>query len=95
MPARDAVTLSQANACDPERRERLTKHGNRELAVLPNGSSFMPTQRNWTGVVPAGTEVFTASETKGLMNRAGVRHFANGTGIFAGIGDALALLVAG
>ncbi|MUV40580.1 tape measure protein [Levilactobacillus brevis] len=63
--------------------------GNRELAVLPNGSSFMPTQRNWTGVVPAGTEVFTASETKGLMNRAGVRHFANGTGIFAGIGDAL------
>lgn len=63
--------------------------GNRELAVLPDGSSFMPTQRNWTGVVPARTEVFTASETAGLMSRAGVRHFANGTGIFSGIGDAL------
>jgi SLT domain-containing protein/phage-related protein len=63
--------------------------GNRELAVLPDGSSFMPTQRNWTGIVPAHTEVFTASETAGLMSRAGVRHFANGTGILSGIGSAL------
>lgn len=60
---------------------------NRELAVLPNGTGFVPHESNWTGILPAKTEVFTASETKALL--ANHRHFANGTGFFNGIGKAI------
>ena len=61
--------------------------GNRELAVLPDGTSFMPKEKNWTGVVPAGTEVMNASETKQLFHSAGITHFADGTGLLGNIGS--------
>lgn len=60
--------------------------GNKELAVLPDGRSFVPPTRNWEGVVPAHTEIYNATETKNLFQRAGAPvHFASGTGILGDI----------
>ncbi|TPR40401.1 tape measure protein [Apilactobacillus micheneri] len=56
--------------------------GNKEMAILPTGHAFMPKQRNWKGVLPAGTEVMNAKETKNIMNMNGIEHFAGGTGFF-------------
>ncbi|TPR19997.1 hypothetical protein DY138_00745 [Apilactobacillus timberlakei] len=53
---------------------------NREMAILPTGHAFMPKQRNWRGILPAGTEVMNAKETKNIMNMNGIEHFAGGTG---------------
>ncbi|GAX05365.1 phage tail tape measure protein [Secundilactobacillus pentosiphilus] len=52
---------------------------NREIAMLPNGQMFSPTERNWTGLVPAGTEVFNARESAALISE----HFASGTGFLS------------
>lgn len=56
---------------------------NRELAFLPNGNIFSPNERNWKGVLPAGTEVTNAKETKWLFNQLGIKRFAKGTGYLA------------
>ncbi|MGY4789959.1 tape measure protein [Pediococcus pentosaceus] len=58
--------------------------GNREVGVLPNGELFSPQERNWTGIVPAGTEILNATESKMLFG-GGLKHFASGTGWLSGI----------
>lgn len=58
--------------------------GNKELAILPNGKAFIPQQRNWTGWLPAGTQILNAKETKAFMNSQGIEHYAGG-GIIGGI----------
>lgn len=60
--------------------------GNREVGILPNGELFSPQERNWTGVVPAGTEILNATESKMLFGGA-LKHFASGTGWLSGIGN--------
>lgn len=60
--------------------------GNREVGVLPNGELFSPQERNWTGIVPAGTEILNATESKMLFG-GGLKHFASGTGWLSGIGS--------
>ncbi|MCM6817773.1 tape measure protein [Pediococcus pentosaceus] len=60
--------------------------GNREVGVLPNGELFSPQERNWTGIVPAGTEILNATESKMLFG-GGLKHFASGTGWLSGIGN--------
>lgn len=60
--------------------------GNREVGILPNGELFSPQERNWTGIVPAGTEILNATESKMLFG-GGLKHFANGTGWLSGIGN--------
>ena len=60
--------------------------GNREVGILPNGELFSPKERNWTGIVPAGTEILNATESKVLFGD-GLEHFASGTGWLSGIGN--------
>ena len=55
---------------------------NKEMVVMPNGRAFIPQTRNWTGLLPKGSEVFNATETKMMMMLNGVRHFAFGSGMF-------------
>lgn len=71
--------------------------GNKELAILPNGKAFMPKKRNWTGWLPAGTEVINAKDTKKLMRYNGIEHFAKGTSwwdkaknVLGSVGNAIA-----
>ncbi|CAI2615404.1 hypothetical protein AKUH4B102A_09230 [Apilactobacillus kunkeei] len=40
--------------------------GNKELAILPNGKAFIPQQRNWTGWLPAGTQILMLRKLKPL-----------------------------
>lgn len=72
---------------------RLTKHtmamlndghdspqtGNKEMAILPNGRAFIPQQRNWTGILPKGTMVLNATQTRELMAMHGIEKFGLGT----------------
>lgn len=69
--------------------------GNREIGMLPNGRMFSPKERNWTGIVPAGTEIFNATESKMLASIAGLTHFASGTGIWDKIKGVVASTVKG
>ncbi|MCH5461499.1 peptidoglycan DD-metalloendopeptidase family protein [Lactobacillus sp. LC28-10] len=69
--------------------------GNREIGMLPNGRMFSPKERNWTGIVPAGTEIFNATESKMLASVAGLTHFASGTGIWDKITDVVSKTVKG
>ncbi|MDY8146711.1 NlpC/P60 family protein, partial [Lactiplantibacillus plantarum] len=59
--------------------------GNKEMVMLPNGESGIVQGRNTKMLLPAGTEVLSASETAMLMSMQGVSHFASGTGIFGDI----------
>lgn len=68
--------------------------GNREVGVLPNGELFSPQERNWTGIVPAGTEILNATESKMLFG-GGLEHFASGTGWLSGIGNFVGGVVKG
>lgn len=68
--------------------------GNREVGVLPNGELFSPQERNWTGIVPAGTEILNATESKMLFG-GGLKHFASGTGWLSGIGSFVGGVVKG
>ncbi|GAY74355.1 peptidoglycan DD-metalloendopeptidase family protein [Lentilactobacillus kosonis] len=61
--------------------------GNKEMAILPNGQSFIPQKSNWEGIVPAGTEVLNATETRNVLHSAGVMHYADGTGLLGNIGS--------
>ncbi|MGK4184932.1 tape measure protein [Pediococcus pentosaceus] len=68
--------------------------GNREVGILPNGELFSPQERNWTGIVPAGTEILNATESKMLFG-GGLKHFASGTGWLSGIGKFVGGVVKG
>lgn len=52
---------------------------NKELVQLPNGHEFIPQKRNWVGMLPKGSRVFNATQTKMLMELRGIRHYANGS----------------
>ena len=72
--------------------------GNKEMVVLPNGDSGIVQGRNTKMMLPAGTEVFSASETAMLMAMQGVTKYAHGTGIggfFGGIMDSVTSTVSG
>lgn len=68
--------------------------GNREVGILPNGELFSPQERNWTGIVPAGTEILNATESKVLFG-GGLKRFASGTGWLSGIGNFVGGVVKG
>lgn len=59
--------------------------GNKEMVVLPNGDSGIVQGRNTKMMLPAGTEVLSASETAMLMSMQGVTKYAKGTGFFGDI----------
>lgn len=50
----------------------------KELVELPNGELMMSHERNWTGLLPEGTRVYSGDETRSIMNMAGVEHYADG-----------------
>ena len=53
--------------------------GNKEMAILPNGKAFIPQKRNWTGILPKGTMVLNATQTRELMEMHGIQHFSAGS----------------
>lgn len=59
--------------------------GNKEMVMLPNGDSGIVQGRNTKMLLPAGTEVLSASETAMLMSMQGVTKYAKGTGFFGDI----------
>lgn len=59
--------------------------GNKEMVMLPNGDSGIVQGRNTKMLLPAGTEVLSASETAMLMAMQGVNKYAKGTGFFGDI----------
>ncbi|UQS85787.1 hypothetical protein MOO46_07590 (plasmid) [Apilactobacillus apisilvae] len=64
--------------------------GNKELVQLPNGKEFIPQKRNWVGMLPKGSRVFNATQTKMLMELRGIRKYAGGGiigDITSGIGN--------
>lgn len=50
----------------------------KELVQLPDGELMMSHQRNWTGMLPAGTRIYNGDETKGIMSAVGIRKYAKG-----------------
>ncbi len=66
--------------------------GNKEMVVLPNGDSGIVQGRNTKMMLPAGSEVLSASETATLMAMQGVTKYAKGTGFF---GDVLNSVTSG
>lgn len=66
--------------------------GNKEVAILPNGQAFMPQESNWTGMLPAGTEVLNARESKAVF---GPQKYAKGTGLLGTIGGSISNIVSG
>ncbi|WDT66106.1 phage tail tape measure protein [Companilactobacillus crustorum] len=50
----------------------------KELVQLPDGNLMMSHQRNWTGMLPAGTRIYNGDETKGIMNAVGIQKYAKG-----------------
>lgn len=59
--------------------------GNKEMVMLPNGDSGIVQGRNTKMLLPAGSEVLSASETAMLMSMQGVTKYAKGTGFFGDI----------
>ena len=59
--------------------------GNKEMVMLPNGDSGIVQGRNTKMLLPAGSEVLSASETAMVMAMQGVTKYAKGTGIFGNI----------
>ncbi|AUH37324.1 peptidase M23 [Lactiplantibacillus plantarum] len=66
--------------------------GNKEMVMLPNGDSGIVQGRNTKMLLPAGSEVLSASETAMLMAMQGVTKYAKGTGFF---GDILSSVTSG
>lgn len=56
---------------------------NKEMAILPNGKAFIPQKRNWVGMLPKGTAVLNATETKMFMQMRGIEKFGSGTGFLS------------
>lgn len=52
---------------------------NKEMAILPGGRAFIPKKRNWTGILPKGTMVLNATQTRELMEMHGIQKFGLGT----------------
>lgn len=50
----------------------------KELVELPNGELMMSQQKNWTGLLPEGTRVYSGEETKSIMSFAGIEHYVKG-----------------
>ena len=50
----------------------------KELVRTPSGEYFMSNQRNWTGLLPVGSRVYSGEETHAIMTMAGVDHYATG-----------------
>lgn len=50
----------------------------KELMQFPDGSWGMSQKRNATLMLPVGTRVYNGDETKGIMNAAGIEHYADG-----------------
>lgn len=50
----------------------------KELVRTPSGEYFMSNQRNWTGLLPVGSRVYSGEETHAIMQMAGVEHYATG-----------------
>ncbi|MDK8116804.1 tape measure protein [Limosilactobacillus reuteri] len=50
----------------------------KELVQTPDGNLFMSQERNWTGLLPEGTRVYSGAETRQIMNAVGVSHYATG-----------------
>lgn len=50
----------------------------KELLQFPDGSWGMSHKRNATLLLPVGTRVYNGEETKGIMNAAGIQHYATG-----------------
>lgn len=50
----------------------------KELLQFPDGSWGMSQKRNATMMLPVGTRVYNGEETKGIMNAAGIEHYAQG-----------------
>lgn len=50
----------------------------KELVRTPSGEYFMSNQRNWTGLLPVGSRVYSGEETHAIMTMAGVEHYATG-----------------
>ncbi|TAS26705.1 peptidase M23, partial [Lactiplantibacillus plantarum] len=69
--------------------------GNKEMVMLPNGDSGIVQGRNTKMLLPAGSEVLSASETAMLMSMQGVSHFSNGTGVGGFFGDILNSVTSG
>lgn len=67
--------------------------GNRELVILPNGRSFIPEGRNVKTILPAGSEVLNAAETKLLMSQANYMRYAEGTGFFGSVWNSISSLL--
>ncbi|MBU7478101.1 tape measure protein [Lactiplantibacillus pentosus] len=59
--------------------------GNKEMVMLPNGDSGIVQGRNTKMLLPAGSEVLSASETAMLMSMQDVTKYAKGTGFFGDI----------
>lgn len=53
--------------------------GNKEMAILPNGRAFIPQKRNWVGMLPKGSMVLNATQTRELMALRGIQHFSIGS----------------
>lgn len=56
----------------------------KELLQFPDGSWGMSQKRNATLLLPVGTRVYNGEETKGIMNAAGIKHYATG-GVVGGV----------
>lgn len=57
--------------------------GNKEMLIHPNGNMSLVQGRNTEMLLPAGTEVLNATETKMFMGMQGIQRFASGTGFFS------------
>lgn len=69
--------------------------GHREMVILPNGNSFIPEGRNVKTILPAGSEVLNATETKLLMSQSGYMRYASGTGLFGSIWHSISSILGG
>jgi tape measure domain-containing protein len=58
----------------------------KELYRTPNGQYGMLQQRNAITMLPVGTRVYNGKETKGIMQMAGIQHYATG-GIVGAVGN--------
>jgi SLT domain-containing protein/phage-related protein len=58
----------------------------KELYRLPNGQFGMMQDRNAITMLPVGTRVYNGKETKGIMQAAGIQHYATG-GIVGAVGN--------
>ncbi len=60
---------------------------NRELVIMPDGKAFVPKERNFKTILPAGAEVLNAKETAELFGQA--MPYASGTGFFPSLVEAI------